>query len=183
MKHSQSTPGPMALVLLTAGYFAIPIAAKAAELVDSPAITKLLADTKTAAAQLKDDSADMQTFVGSSATWQSYAAKLDMIKEHVNNAGRLFAKLKDAEATGSPWQQMAIKQIEPLLRELAANTGATIKHLNENQNKVHFPAFRDYVRANYQLATDLEALIRDFMEFEGAQEKFDSSTSKLETSN
>ena len=44
-----------------------------------------------------------------------------MVKGHVNNTGKLLAKLKDAEATGSPWQQTAIKRIEPLLKEMADN--------------------------------------------------------------
>jgi hypothetical protein len=55
----------------------------------------------------------------------------------------LLAKLRDARGAGSAWQQTAIKRIEPLLKELAANTEITIKYLNENQNKVHFKEFRD----------------------------------------
>ena len=78
------------------------------------------------------------------------------------------------------WQQTAIKRIEPLLKELADNTTATINHLNDNQAKVHTPAFTDYVKANAELATDLEALIRDFVNYGSAKEKYESLGSKLE---
>ena len=79
-----------------------------------------------------------------------------------------------------PWQQAAIKRIEPALKELAANTEATIKHLTENQGKVHFPAFKDYVKANYELATDMETMIRDFVSYGEAKEKFENLGEKLE---
>jgi hypothetical protein len=105
-----------------------------------------------------------------------------MIKGHVNNTGKLLTKLKDAEATGAAWQQTAIKRIEPLLKELAANTEATINNLNENKTKVHFTEFKDYVKANFELATDFEALIRDFVNYGEAKEKVEHLGGKLEVS-
>jgi len=171
--------GPAALALF-AGYFMIPTALKAA---DSPEITKLLSDAKIEAIELKSDAADVESFTRSSSNWQSYSTRLEMVKEHINNTGKLLTKLKDAEATGSPWQRTAIKRIEPLLRELADNTTATIKHLDANKDKVHLPEFQDYVKTNYELATDLEALIRQFLDYGTAKEKFEESGSKLEIQN
>ena len=120
------------------------------------------------------------TFTKSKLTWESYFDKVEMIKGHVNNSGKLLAKLKDAEATASPWQQKAIRQIEPLLREMADNTTATIKHLNERKAYVHFPAFQNFVKANFELATDLEALTRDFVNYGNDKEKSESLGSQLE---
>ena len=145
---------------------------------DSEEITKLLTEAKAVAVKLKADSEDMESFTRSTMTWRGYASKLDVIKGHVNNTGQLLAKLKAAETTGSPWQQAAIKRIESLLKELADNTTATINHLNDNQGKVHAPPFTDYVKANADLATDLEALIRDFVDYASAKEKFESLASK-----
>ena len=174
MKTHKSIPGLAALAL---AYFVTPISAKAA---DSAEITKLLADAKAEAVALKADATNMESFTRSASSWETYLSSLDMIKGHVNDTGELLAKLKDAEATGSPWQQTAIKRIEPLLKEMADNTTATIKHLSDNKNKVHLPEFKDYVKANYELATDLEALIRDFVDYGNAKEKFESLGSKLE---
>src|SRR5579872_1109610 len=148
----------VAPALFAAGYVLFPAAIRGAVPADSPEITKLLADAKTEAYELKADSEDLDSFVKSKLSWQTHASKIDMIKDHVNTTGKLLAKLKDAEALGSPWQKEAIARIEPLLKELAGNTEATINYLNENKSKVHFPEFRDYVKANYELATDLEAL-------------------------
>ena len=174
MKTHKFVSGLAALAL---AYFVTPISVKAA---DSAEITKLLADAKAEAVALKADATNMESFTRSASNWETYSSSLDMIKGHVNDTGRLLTKLKDAEAAGSPWQQTAIKRIEPLLKEMADNTTTTIKHLSDNKNKVHLPEFKDYVKANYELATDLEALIRDFVDYGNAKEKFESLGSKLE---
>ena len=179
MKTYPTLAAPALLAFLAAGSLLIPTTLRAT---DSPEVTKVLTDVKAEAIELKVDSGDMESFTRSTMTWRGYGSKLDMIKGHVNNALALLAKLKNAEATGSQWQQAAIKRIEPLLKELADNTTATINHLNANQGKVHLPAFTDYVKANHELATDLEALIRDFVDYGNAKEKFESLGSKSEVS-
>jgi hypothetical protein len=183
MKTNLRMAAPVTVALLVAGCFMFPAATKAAVSGTSADTTELLADAKAEAVELKNDSADMESFVRSKSSWQSYANKIEMIKGHVNKTGELLAKLQEAETTGAPWQQEAIKRIEPALKELAANTEATIQHLNGNQTKVHFAAFRDYVKANYELATDLEAMIRDFVNYGEAKEKFERLGEKLEVAN
>jgi hypothetical protein len=166
--------------LFAAGCFLFPAAIIGAVPEDSPEIVKLLADAKAEAHELKADTEDLDSFVKSKLSWQSHATKIEMIKEHVNATGKLLAKMKDAEALGSPWQKEAIARIEPLLKELAGNTEATIRYLNENQTRVHFPEFRDYTKANYELATDLEALIRDFVNYGDTKARFERLKNKLE---
>jgi hypothetical protein len=180
MKDYRGIAGLATLALLVAGYLIIPATMKAAEPADAAHVTQLLADAKAEAAELKHDSGDMESFTKSKLSWESYASKVEMIKEHVNKTGKLLAKLQEVEATGSPWQQAAIKQIDPLLRELAANTETTINHLNENKAKIHFTEFKDYVKANYELATDLDALIRDFVNYGEAKQKYERLGKRLE---
>jgi len=180
MKLYRAVASLMTPALLMAGYLLFPGTIKATGTGDSAEISKLLADAKAEAMELKSDSEDLNTFVTSKLTWESHARKIEMVKEHINNTGKLLAKLKDAEASGSAWQRTAIQRIEPMLKELAANTETTINYLNENRSKIHFPEFRDYVKANYELATDLEALIRDFVNYGEAKGKFEQLGRKLE---
>jgi hypothetical protein len=176
MKNDR-TLNSVTLALLAVGCLMIPSALKAAETSDSAEITKLLADTKSVAIQLKTDSSQMESFTRSKLSWESYAAKLDTIKKHINNAGQLVAKLKDAESSGSPWQQATTKRIEPLLQEMADNLTATINHLNDNKSKIHFPEFKDYVKTNYSLATDMEAMVRAAVDYGNDKAKFERYSS------
>jgi hypothetical protein len=180
MKHKNGIARVLASSVLVAGCF-FTIQARA-NIGDSPEITKLLAEAKAEAAELKHDSSDMDAFVKSKLSWSSFADKVNMIREHVNACGKLLTKMKDQEAAGSPWQQTAVSRIEPLLRELAANTEATIIYLNDNRTKVHFPEFADYVKANYDLASDLESLIRDFVNYGETKDRFQNLRQKLEIS-
>lgn len=165
--------------LLVAGCLFNPGAMKATDAGDSAQITILLADAKAEAVELKSDAEDLDSFAKSRLSWESHARKIEMIKEHVNNTGKILAKLKDAESSGAPWQQTAVQRIEPLLKELAANTETTINYLNENRSKIHFTEFKDYLKANYELATDLEALIRDFVKYGEAKETFERLERKV----
>ena len=180
MKNYFGMAGLATGALLVTGCLLIPTELKAIEPGGSVEITKLLADAKAEAVQLKDDAEDLESLVKSKLSWESYARKVEMIKEHVNNTGKLLTKLQEAQATGAPWQQTAIQQIDPLLRELAANTEATINHLNENRANIHFLQFKGYVKANYELATDLEALIRDLVNYGEAKEKIERLEKKLD---
>lgn len=180
MNTFRGIAGVLTPALLMSGYLLMPNRTAAVEIGDSPQITQLLADTKAEAAELKRDAEDLESFTKSKLSWQSYSSKIEMIKGHVNNTGKLLGKLSDAKATGSPWQQDAIEKIEPLLKELATNTETTINYLNDNPVKIHFTEFKNYVRANYELAADLEALIRDFVDYGEAKGKIERLSKKLE---
>ncbi len=179
MKHHNEIIKLVTPALLMAGCLVMPNAIRAEEIGDSAQISQLLSEAKAEAVELKSDSATLESFTRSKVSWHSFGDKLEMIKDHVNKTGKLLTQLKDVETTGAPWQQEAIAKIEPLLKELVANTEATITHLNDNQTKVHFPAFRDYVRANYQLATDLAEMIRDYVDYGETKQNMDRLEQKL----
>lgn len=182
MKRYKTILAAVAPVLLVAGYLAIPAALRAQAATDSAEINKLLVDARAEAVELKADSENMATFTRSTFSWQSYAGNLEMIRGHVNKSGELLTKLQNAKSSGSTWQQTAIDRIEPLLKEMAANTSAAIKHLSDNKSAVHMQTFRDYVKANYEIATDLEALIRDYANYGQHRENLERLSKKLEIS-
>lgn len=147
---------------------------------DSEEVTKLLSEVKSEAIQLKDDAEDMKSFTRSKLTWQSHAAKIEQIKQHVNKSGELLSKMQDAKASASAWQKQAIDEITPLLRELAASVTSTIEHLGKNQGRIHTPPYTDYVASTADLATDLSGLIADYVAYGEAKNKSEDLEKKLE---
>jgi hypothetical protein len=182
MKNNRLLTELFVPALLMSGCLSVISVARAAENTTSTDVTKLLADTRDEAVLLQLDSEDLDAFTRTQLSWQSHAAKVNMIKDHVNAAGKLLAKLKDTEPTAAVWQQTAIERIEPMLKDLAANTEATIRYLNENQNKVHLQEFRAYAAANYDLAKSLAALIGDYVDYGQAKDKMESLEVSLELS-
>jgi hypothetical protein len=100
---------------------------------DSKEVSDLLAQAKGQAGQLKLDAADMETFTRTNVTWESHAAKITAVKDHVNKVADTVAKLNQVRDTASPWQKTAIDRVNPLLQELASNSTAIIDHLNKER--------------------------------------------------
>jgi uncharacterized membrane-anchored protein YjiN (DUF445 family) len=151
-----------------------------AQTADSEQISGLLKQAKSHAVLAEDDAAKLESYTRSTSNWQSHAAQLRRIREHVNELGQLNKQLSDLRAEGSPWQQQAIDQIDSQLRELADLLTATIEHLNDDQQRVHMQPFRDYAKANAELTSRIAKMIDDFVDYDEAKSKAESLEQKLE---
>jgi len=170
-------------IALCAAAFALasfPCSSLAAQTPDSEEITKLLSEAKTHAILAEDDAATLHSYTRSGLAWQTHANRLSMMKEHINDLGKTAKQLNDLKSTGSPWQQVAIDRINPLLREMADTLTATIEHLNKNQSQIHMSKYRDYAEANYDLASRTTAMIKDFVDYGKAKEKSEDLERTLE---
>lgn len=147
---------------------------------DSAEISKLLAQAKSHAVLAEDDAATLDSYTNSKLSWESHGEMLNQMREHVNALGKVSKQLVDKRAMGSKWQQKAIDQIDPLLREMAERLSATIKHMGENTKRLHMPAYREYVHSNYEVANKTAGMIRDIVEYDEAQSRAESLEAKLE---
>ena len=169
-----ATPG-----LLLAGFLAMTAASKAAQAPDSEQVSKLLSEAKTMAFELKEDAVTMESFTRMNVSWESHATAINQIKDHINALTAQTAKLKEARSAGSPWQQTAIDRITPFLDELGGYTYAVIEHLNGEVK--HTPAeYKDYLQANADYATDLAAMIGNFVDFGRSKDRMQRLADKLE---
>ena len=182
MKIYRGAPALITLSFLAAGY-TLAATKTAIPPDDSPRITQLLADAKAEAVELRHDAEVMETFTRSKHSVASHGSQITLIREHVNNTGKLLQQLQDAANAGAPWQQATIERIEPLLKELAANIETTIKYLNENNSRIHFSEFRDTIKANATLAGELESMIRNAVDYGETKDKFDRLSKELEANN
>jgi hypothetical protein len=147
---------------------------------DSERIRELLSEAKGHALKAENDAATLESYARSRLSWKSHVSQLDAMKLHVNELGKIAGEMNDLQGAGSPWQQGAIQQVTPLLREMARNLTNAIEHLNSNQAQVHMPAFRDYARTNYELARRTADLISDFVDYDEAKSMAESLEQKLE---
>lgn len=148
---------------------------------DSPSVAGLLKDARSTALQLRKDAAIMESYGRSKMVWESHAAQITLIKEHVNKLGGLVQKMNDARDGASTWQKDAIDHITPLLRDVATNITATIDHLNQNKGSFEHHGFRKLLASNYQLTKDFAALVSDYVDYGEAKETFATLESKVGT--
>ena len=146
---------------------------------DSEEISKLLTEAKSHAVLAEDDAESLESYAHNHRSWQLHGYKLDAIRGHVNELGKVSKQLVDLRPQGSPWQQAAIDQIDPLLREMATQLTVTINHLRENQSQVQMQAYRDYAHGCYELAAKTAGMIRDFVEYDKAKSKAEVLETKL----
>jgi hypothetical protein len=171
------------LALATAGlviFLPTMNAAKAAAAPDSESVLKLLSDAKTTAFQLKEDAEAMESFTRVNLTWESHAKAITVIKDHVNELGRIVGKLREARAEASPWQKTAIDRIVPFLDELGGYTSAVIEHINANRQHLDTAEYKDYLEANVDYSADMAAIISDFVNFGKTKARFERLSDKLE---
>jgi hypothetical protein len=150
---------------------------------DSAAISKLLSEAKSHAVQAEEHAATLKSYTTSGLSWESHASQLNAMRLHINDLGRVAKELNDARSEGSPWQQVAIDRINPLLREMADQLTVTIKHLDAHKDQISMQQYRDYTAANYELSNRTAAMISDLVEYGKAKSKAESLERKLELPN
>ena len=163
--------------MMLAGY-----TAKAADIPDSEHVAKLLSEAKTMAFQIKEDAVAMEAFTRMNVSWESHAATINQIREHVNALEKHEAVLKNARGAASPWQRTAIDRIVPYLDELEGYTSAIIERVNEQPKRLFTPEYKDFLEANADYSTDLAAMIADFVDYGKTKDRLESLSKKLEIS-
>jgi len=174
-KHINRWLGAPAILL--AGWAGV---ANAAVVPDSEHIAKLLAEAKTMAFQLKEDAVAMEGFTRMNVSWESHAVAINQIREHVNALEKHEAKLKDARSAAAPWQRTAIDRIVPYLDELEGYTSAIVERINDQPKRLFTDEYKDFLQANADYATDLAAMIGDFVDYGKARDRVERLSNKLE---
>jgi plasmid replication initiation protein len=169
--------------LLIAGFLGATASVRAGGVPDSEAASKLLSEAKTMAFQLKEDAVTMESFTRMNVSWETHALAINQIKEHVNALGKQHVKLLDAKDAAAPWQRVAIDRILPYLDELEGYTSAVIEHFNEQPKQFLTAEYKDFLEANADYASDLAAMIANFVDYGKTKQRMENLTDKLELRN
>jgi hypothetical protein len=87
------------------------VLAQGADKQDSDQVSALLRDAKAQAHMLSDDASAMEAFTRGGATWESHASAVEQMRSHVNETGRILAKLQDQRGSASSWQLVAVDTV------------------------------------------------------------------------
>ena len=148
---------------------------------DSEQVAKLLFEAKSQAVQLREDASIMESYTRfTSGGWEAHVATVNTMREHVNATTRLVNRMESARATASPWQEVALDRIKPLLKEIASNTESVINYINTNPKRMSMPKYKEYIETNADVADKLAGLITDFVDYGKTKSKLEQLTTRLE---
>ena len=150
------------LTLLTSMFLLSGLAAAQNE--ENPEVSRLLSDAREQAAVLSRDADEMEALTRSAVSWESHAAKLETMKEDVNELAKSVEKLNAARDSASSWQRQAIDRMMPLMKELASNTTAAINHLREQPTRPTSGSYTEYLKQNSETAHELADAISSFVQ-------------------
>jgi hypothetical protein len=177
-KYAQAVRPGLAFVAVALLSLA-PAMASARSVGDSEKFSGFLTEAKTEAAQLQKSAEEMNSFVHFNTHWRTEAAKIEEVKQHVNRLGELVTRMNNVEAA-SPWQRQAIRDVTPMVEELAANVSMAIYHLGESPDRLVFTSFPEYVAANAELASNTAELLSEYVEFSEAKQTVEDISFELE---
>lgn len=160
--------------------FLAPAGMLAAQQGDSAAISNLLPEVKLHAANAERDADTLEGYTRNTLHWETHAAQIHMIRQHVNDLIEDSNKLSRLRSEGSPWQQQAIDHINEFLPQISTHLSAMINHLAENQKSVNSPKFRDYIRTNYKLIHTAHEAIDNWADYDEAKWKANALEQQLQ---
>lgn len=158
----------------------LPVGMLAAQSADSEAVSKLLAEVKTHAAEADKDADTLESYTRSNLQYKTHATQITRVKEHVNDLIRDFNEMSLLRHLGSPWQQEAIDHINELLPQMAAHLTAMIGYMKENQSGTNLQPFRDYIHENKRLISKAHEMINDYVDYGEAKAKADALEKELQ---
>ena len=167
--------------ILTAFFMFFPLWLRAAASTEeNTEVTRLLIDARDEAAVLSKDADEMEALIRSDVSWQSHAAMLNTIKDHINNLAQTINKLNAMRDSASEWQRQAIDRSIPLMNDLATNTTAAINHLKENKLRPTSGNYTEYLKENAETAHELSDTITNFVRYGQARAKLEKLEQRLE---
>jgi len=163
-------------VALLAGVLAISPALKARgdARINAEQALLLLSEAKTQALALQGD-ANLLMVNYAQKNVSLEEDQIAAIRGHIDDMNGLTAKLDNASEWAEPWQRDVIARINPLLKELAANTNSVVGYLDNREAWNHESEFMEYITENYNVSKETAALIANAVDFGVAREKFDDS--------
>jgi hypothetical protein len=134
--------------------------------------TKTLQEIETLAADAEDQ-ADQLVHVSENPNLSPYAhmERLNAMKGDVNRMGRDLAALEAERDTLPKWEQEAVDQTEPLLKEAAKNTENAIEYLNENRTQLWTPDYRSYASNIYDESNQIAKSLKGYLKSEKLREE------------
>lgn len=125
-----------------------------------------------------EDQADQLGHISQDQNLSAYShlTRLNAMKDEVNQMGRELAVL-EAERDALPsWEQKAIDDTLPMLKDAAENTGSAIEYFNESRTHLWTPDFRGYANRVYEDSRQIAKSLKSDLRYDKVRDQERRST-------
>lgn len=120
------------------------------------AIADRLAEFERHTIDAKDASESLLSITSNpNVSWQSHASYLAMLRERVNDMGRLLAELENMKVQATELQQVAIEKARPPLAALAAEAERAIVIIRDGRQRILDPEYKDTIESMNRYSVQL----------------------------
>ncbi|HXJ89085.1 MAG TPA: hypothetical protein VMS18_19870 [Candidatus Binatia bacterium] len=138
-------------------------------------VAKELVELKRAAFQARDQADILNSFTpNKQLSWQSHAARLSVLRDHVNEMGRSLAELEAMKPMANQTQTLAVENARPHLVSVASNLTDAIDLVNENRRNVYWSDYGKAVRDVYSHADALHTKLDTILKYEKGKARMDN---------
>ncbi len=140
----------------------------------TPDVARELIDLKGKAFKVQREAEILKSVTSNGRMhWQTHAAHLDTLKNHVNDLGKMLARLEEMKPQASEPQQVAIESAGPHLVAIADQLGGAIRLVNEQRSSVYWSPYRETVAEVSEHATSLYEKLGTILNYEDAKLRLD----------
>jgi len=122
-------------------------------------IDDMLADFESKAIEARRDAAMLESKRRNpQLSWQTHADKLSVMKQHINEMGKMLAELEGMKSKATLFQEKAIEAARPPLEDMAQRVEKGINWLNEDRRSISKTEYKDNLHG---LWSDADKLYRN----------------------
>jgi hypothetical protein len=127
------------------------------------------------AAETSRDAATLLSLTRNHRTsWESHTSYLRILREGVNDMGRMLAELEEMKPQASEVQQLAIEKARPHLVALAGETGEAINLVRPGRRNLSQPEYKETVADLSLHADGLYQTVDTIVDYHNANDRLQS---------
>jgi uncharacterized surface protein with fasciclin (FAS1) repeats len=102
-------------------------------------------------------------------SWQSHANKLNLMKDHINEMGKMLAELESMKPKATLFQEKAIEAARPHLEDMAQRVEKGINWLSEDRQSIAKAEYRDNLHGIWSSADELYRHVDTIIDYHEAR--------------
>ena len=132
-------------------------------------VDDLLARFESRAIETRRDAAMLESTRRNRLSWESHSSKLSIMKEHINEMGKMLAELEPMKPKATLFQEKAIEAARPHLEDMAQRVEKGINWLNEDRRSISKAEYKDNLHGIWSSADQMYRNVDTIIDYHEAR--------------